>query len=82
MLPLPRQVHVRRVHGGVALTWRAAADTVYDGTSGATRGAARAQALVQVREARPAAAGSSFDQSAATAGSGCARSADRRSAGQ
>jgi hypothetical protein len=50
MLPLPRQVHLRRVHGGVALTWRAAADTVYDVTSGATRAAARAHALVQVRE--------------------------------
>jgi hypothetical protein len=50
MLPPPRQVHVRRAHGGVAVTWRAAADSAYDITSGATRGAARAHALIQVPE--------------------------------
>jgi hypothetical protein len=33
-------VQVRRVHGGVAVTWLAAADTSYAVTPGATRGAA------------------------------------------
>ena len=50
MLPRPRQVHVRRVPGGFAVSWRAAADIGYAVTSGATRGAARAHSLVQVRE--------------------------------
>jgi hypothetical protein len=50
MLPRPRQVHIRPVHGRIAVTWLAEADTVYAVTSGATRGAARSHALVQVRE--------------------------------
>jgi hypothetical protein len=50
MLPRPRQVHVRRVHGGVAVSWDAAADTVYGLTSGVTRGGAGAHSFTQVQE--------------------------------
>jgi hypothetical protein len=50
MLQRPRQVHVRRVRGGVAVTWRAAADTGYAVASGATRGGAHAHSLADVRE--------------------------------
>lgn len=50
MLPRPRQVHVRPVRDGVAVTWLAAAHTVYAVTSGVARGAARSHSLVQVRE--------------------------------